>query len=229
MNTQVTDLSFLSPEPFSLRAIDQTWVNHRAAQLGSPEEPDISGALTEVAQTLYERIGDNVKDEGEPVVFMPGNETDPYVIGIPLDQRRARLKREGKAPPVALVPDNKEMSLREEFEDLLFQEGSFDPSILDRADNDRYVVPWVNARWEGFQMYHRRLTLVSTDKFKAKYNRTLGRYVLGKVAINGSVLFTKTPFRHQTKAQALEEANRLSTEFSAPFALFRCLDIVDAD
>lgn len=233
MTTQNSpDLEFLSPEPLSLRAIDQAWVKKRAAVLPNskfPNEPNIEGALIEALDTLYERIGENAKPDIPAMVFAPDNDTDPYVIGIPLDKRRSREKREarGHAPANPPIVDLKELTLREDFENLLFQQGSFEPHIVNRDERGRYITPWVNARWEGFQMYHNDLVVMTSGKYKNKYARTLGRYVIGKLVLNGGVMFKQVPFRHQTKALALEEANRLSTEFGEPFAIFRCLDIID--
>jgi hypothetical protein len=234
MTTQsLPPLDFLSPEPLSLKAIDQTWLNKRAAELANPETPDvpnIEGALLEALDQLYERIGTNAKDDVPALVFAPDNATDPYVVGISLDRRSGRERRgadRGPANPTPLMPDTKENTLREDFENLLFESGSFDPGIVTRDGNGRYLVPWVNARWEGFQMYHSKLVVNSTGTFKNKYTRTLGRYVIGKVAVNGGVIFKQIPFRHQTKALALEEANRLSVDLGGAFAVFRCLDIIE--
>ena len=218
------ELDFLSAEPLSLRAIDQAWIKKRAVELG---RSDIQGALEEAVGVLYERIGPNAKD-APAMVFTPGNDTDPYIVAIPLDHLTNREKGQSKGmPPVAERPDVKHSTLRDEFENLLFESGSFDPSILKLDAKGRYATPWVNARWEGFMMYHSKLTIAGTDNYKPKYAKTLGRYVIGKVAPTGAVLFHKVPFRHQTKALALEEANRLSTDFDGAFAVYRCLDIID--
>mgnify|MGYP003407763763 FL=1 len=218
------ELDFLATEPLSLRAIDQAWIKNRAVELGCS---DIQGALEEAVGVLYERIGPNAKD-APAMVFTPGNDTDPYIVAIPLDHLTNREKGQSKGmPPVAERPDVKHSTLRDEFENLLFESGSFDPSILKLDAKGRYVTPWVNARWEGFMMYHNKLTIAGTDNYKPKYAKTLGRYVIGKVAPTGAVLFHKVPFRHQTKAMALEEANRLSTDFDGAFAVYRCLDIID--
>jgi len=63
--------------------------------------------------------------------------------------------------------------------------------------------------------------------FKNRYNRTLGRYVIGKVGHQGKAIFTTAPYRHQTRAEAMQEANLLALELGEPFAVFRCLDIID--
>lgn len=228
---ELTPVDFLSTEPLSLRAIDQAWVNKRAAQLVNPVDPgmpNVEGALFEAVEVLYDRIGPNAKEDVCAMVFTPANDTDPYVVAIPLTHLTNREKQQGLGmPPVAARPDRKECSLREEFENLLFEEGSFDPKVLDRDSRDRYVMQWVNARWEGFQMYHNKLTIAGATNYKPKYAKTLGRYVISKVGPTGAVQFHNVPFRHQTKALAFEEANRLSTEYQGVFAVFRCLDIID--
>lgn len=228
---ELTPVDFLSTEPLSLRAIDQAWVKKRAAQLTNaidPGMPNIEGALFEAVEVLYDRIGPNAKEDVCAMLFTPANDTDPYIVAIPLAYRTTREKQQGLGtPPAPLRPDTKNLTLRDEFENLLFEEGSFDPKVLDRDSRGKYVTQWVNARWEGFQMYHNKLTIASSDSYSPKYAKTLGRYVLGKVGAAGVAIFTKAPYRHQTKALALEEANRLSALFGEPFALFRCLDIID--
>lgn len=222
---ELTPVDFLSTEPLSLRAIDQAWVHKRASELG---HATTEGALLEAVEVLHERIGPNVKEDAAVMVFTPTNDTDPYIVAIPLTRLTTREKQQGLGmPPVAARPDRKECSLREEFENLLFEEGSFDPSVLKRDSRDKYVMQWVNARWEGFQMYHNKLTIAGTSGYKPKYAKTLGRYVISQVGPTGAVNFHNVPFRHQTKALAFEEANRLSTEHNRVFAVFRCMDIID--
>jgi hypothetical protein len=222
---ELTPVDFLSTEPLSLRAIDQAWVNKRTVELG---QPNVEAALLEAVEVLHERIGPNVKEDAPVMVYTPANDTDPYVVAIPLTRRTTRELQQGHGmPPVAARPDNKNCTLREEFENLLFEEGSFDPKVLDRDSRDKYVMQWVNARWEGFQMYHNKLTLAGTASYKPKYAKTLGRFIIGKVTQTGAVNIHNVPYRHQTKALAMEEANRLSTEHKGVFAVFRCLDIVD--
>lgn len=228
MTTQtLPELEFLSKQAISLRAIDQEWIKTRALELGD----DPVAALSEAVQTLYDRIGHNVKEDEEVMVFTPENDTDPYVVGIYLDQRtvRQKLAANNATRPAPAMLDSKENSMREDFENLLFEQCPCEPSVIQRDERGRYVVAWVNARWEGFLMYHNNISVIKQNKFQNKYVRTLGRYVIGKMALNGAVLFTKAPFRHQTKALAMEEANRLSTELGEVFAVFRCLDIVDAN
>lgn len=228
---ELTPVDFLSTEPLSLRAIDQVWVKKRAAALTNavdPGMPNIEGALFEAVEVLYDRIGPNAKEDALAMIFTPGNDTDPYIVAIPLNRLTNREKQQGTGmPPVAARPDIKEGALREEFENLLFEEGSFDPSILNRDERGKYTTAWVNARWEGFQMYHNKLTIAGTANYKPRYAKTLGRFVISKVGPTGAVTFHPVPFRHQTKALAFEEANRLSTEHNGVFAVFRCLDIID--
>ncbi|MNM27148.1 hypothetical protein D3C81_376330 [compost metagenome] len=80
--------------------------------------------------------------------------------------------------------------------------------------------------WDGFRLYHNNLTIEAKPVFRQNYHKALGRYVLARVGNNGVPIFTKAPFRHQTKAQAIEEAGRLSQEFKVGFGVYRCLDIV---
>lgn len=232
-NPPLVDTDFLANESYSFRAVDNAWVRKRAAQLVNPidlGQPNILGALVEAAEVLYDRVGVNAKEDAHALFFYADNDTDPFVIAIPLDHRSIVEKRAEKGPitpPPKPTPPAKETTLREDFEDLLFQEGSFDHKVLDRLQNGRYKTPWVQAKWEGFCMYHNKLVTLPAEKYKPRYDKVLGRYIIGKVGDTGAILFHNVPFRHQTKALALEEANRLSAEFQHPFAIFRCLDIIN--
>lgn len=234
-NTKL-ELEFLSQVPLSLRAVDQAWVNERAAQIPNeafPGEPNVEAALAEVVERLHQRLGQNVKEDTPGFVYTPDNDTDPYVVCVPLDKlsrgqrlERNRIHREPDNTPSRLT-DTSESNLRKEFENLLFQDLLLEEKVLEQDHLGRYITPWVNARWEGFQMYHRHLTVAGKPAFKNRYNRTLGRYVIGKIGHQGKAIFTTAPFRHQTKAEAMQEANRLAVELGEPFAVFRCLDIID--
>ena len=224
---------FLSTQQLSIRAIDQAWVSKRATELPNallPGMPNVAGALFEAVEVLYDRIGPNAQEDVCAMVYTPNNDTDPYIVAIPLAHLTNRERQRGTGmPPVAARPDNKDSTLQEEFENLLFEEGSFDPSIVNKDARGKYTTPWVNARWEGFQMYHKRLTVAGTRNFQPKFKKVLGRFVIGKLTSAGAVNFHNVPYRHQTKALALEEANRLATEYGGSFAIFRCLDIITSD
>lgn len=231
-----TDISFLHPKAWSMKAIDQKWLDQRAMELADPITgvPDITAALNEVVETLSARIGKNIGSSEQAVVYVPGNETDPYVVGIELRKNTKRGPRAGAKPPyegamtVIEMADPRESCLRDDFEDLLFQEDAYLPSIIDRDPQDRYILDWVNERWAGFQMYEQRLVAHNSDHYNGKYAKTLGRYVVGHLATNGAVIFKTMPFRHQTKASAMEEANRQAGVLGGGFAVYRCLDIIHA-
>jgi hypothetical protein len=155
------------------------------------------------------------------------------VVGIPLDYRSAyqrRLdKRSQPSVPVDSYKPSSDSNLQAEFENLLHEDVLLDPKDLAKDERGHYIVQWVAERWKGFLMYQRKLVIVAANKAKPSYGKTLGRYVIGRVATNGVAVFTKAPYRHATKAQAIEEANRLSAEFNSPFGVFRCLDIIDVN
>lgn len=221
---------FMFKEPLSLRAIDPVWVRKRAAELGLVNgEPDINGALTEVADNLTVRMKNNALPDTPVMVYAPINEEDPYILGIAIHRitpRGIRKPKEHVVKEPPLETDKNPNALRDDFENMLFEEGDYPPSIVDRDGQDEYLLPWVNSQWMGFQMYHRRFTNAGSPEHKAKYNNALGRYVIGKIQLNGTVGFHHQPYRHKTKASALEEANRLVDDYNTPFAVFRCLDIV---
>lgn len=233
-NPTNADVSFLHAKCWSMKAIDQNWINQRSNELADPitGTPDISAALGEVVEALVGRIGNNIGSSEEAVIYVPGNETDPYVVGIELRKNTKRGPRAGAKPPyeeamtVLEMQDPKESCLRDDFEDLLFQEDAYLPSIIDRDPQGRYILDWVNERWAGFQMYEQRLVAHNSDYYDGKYCKTLGRYVVGRMANNGAVVFRTMPFRHQTKALAMEEANRQTETLGGAFAVYRCLDII---
>ena len=228
------DMNFLSPMPFSLKAISQEWVNKRAGELVNgvdPGQPNVEGALYEAAQVLFERAGANASDDECAILYTPSNDKDPYIIGIPLDQRPLRSKRKSRIlagyKPILPKP-TPETSIRLDFENLMFETvDGFNISDLDCNEEGEYKNPITQSYWKGFCMYHNKLTIVSNGAFKPKYSKTLGVYVVARVATNGTAVFTQSPFRHYTKAGALEEANRLTATHGSPFAIFRCLDIID--
>lgn len=233
-NKPLSELEFLSKDALSIRAIDNAWVRERAWELSGDKGPDMSHiqeVLTEVVQALYERLGHNAADDMPAMLFFPSNELDPYIVGLHINHRTNYQKRlmasiEANIPHIP-TKVSAETSLREDFENLLFEEGAVNPNDLDVDENNRYIKKWVKARWEGFMMYHNNNTAVKSASFKNKYNNTLSRYVIGKVTEAGKVVFTAAPYRHKTKALAMEEANRLAAQFIAPFAVFRCLDIIE--
>lgn len=234
-DTNKYTFDFLFPTPLSLRAISQNWVNTRAKQIPNeqqPGEPNVQAALDEAVDRILERIGHNLNEEKPGTIYAPDNDTDPYIVCIPLNNLTGRLKRshvglEKGVLPTQIKPDVVESTLQDEFEDLLFQDLMLEQKVLDKDEQGKYKTSWVNARWEGFQMYHRHLTIAGKPAFKNRYNRTLGRYVVGQVGHQGKVVFTRVPFRHPTRASAMEEANRVAAEQQQPFAVFRCLDIID--
>lgn len=228
-NDNVNEEAFFHQEPLSLRPVSREWVNNRAREL-NPTEPDIHGALTEAVERLLPRAAWNLAENGSVVVYVPDGENDPYVVGIPL-KKHSRNTRHKLTPPSNVIEprfvDARRGNLVDDFENVVF-EMDFDltPKDLDRDNNGRYINAHVRALFDGFKMYHDNLTMARSEKFRDSYNRTLGRYVLATVANNGVAVFSKSPFRHLSKAVAIEEANRLSEQLAKPVGVFRCLDII---
>lgn len=226
----VENTGFLLEGAYSLRPIDQVWLRKRAAEL-NPEEPDLQRALEEAVETLRDNLGHNLDEDAEMLLYSSDSNTDPYIVALPIKKRRNPGDQvRNVTPPVAKRPDLKESSIQLEFENILFESNEeFGLNDLEKNDMDEYVNNDVRQRWEGFKLYHEKLTIEATPHFKKEYHKSLGRYVVGKITRNGTSLFIKTPFRHQTKALAMEEACRLSGEHNEAFGIFRCLDIVSPE
>lgn len=236
MNTENVPLPFLHRDPLSLRAIDPVWVTNRAAEIAAERgltEPDIQSALLEAIDTLCQRAAWNYREDTDVLVYEPSEESHPYLIAVPLAHNTGRHRRLREAgtqppPPPPVNADSKQSSLKEEFENVIFEkETDLFPSDLDTDTNGVYINERVRTLWEGFKLYHHKLTAVSSERYKTNYNKALGRYVVAKIGNNGVAIFTKTPYRHHTKALAMEEANRLSAHYGGVFGVFRCLDIVE--
>jgi len=230
---QVKEEDFFHPDPLSMRAISREWVDKRAVELaGESAEPDVHGALVEAVELITARTAWNLAEDRQVLVYTPDGENDPYVVAIPLNSSR-RVGKPRLDPPVThtpKVPDTKRRNIVDDFEDIVFEmDFELSPSDLDRDQNGRYINAHVRALFTGFKMYHDKLTMARSEQYRTNYNKTLGRYVLAKVGNNGIAIFNKAPFRHLSKAMAIEEANRLSEQLGEAVGVFRCLDIIKVD
>lgn len=216
---------FLHKEGYSIRCIDPAWVEARAAALGG--EDSIQNALTEAFDQLAIRIGSNRDTERDPVVYPPDNPGDPYVLLTPIlniNGKKQKVETPVQARP--FNPENRKSSVRDEFEDLLLEiKPGLNKEALERNVNGDYEDKEIQARWEGFFMYHYRLTHTHSATFKDIHNNILGRYVIGKVGKNGVALFNRAPYRHTTMKAGIAEARRLVAEKQEAYGLFRCLDV----
>lgn len=233
MGKQLDPDNFLCQRPFSIRVVDQDWVNARAAEIAKTNgvaEPDVQSALMEVVDRVEQRAAWNYDQEKPILVYAPSGDQDPYVVAVPLV--RHRNKNHVRTTPAAnhnpgAVHAEAAQTLKEEFENLIFErEQGLDPADLAVDDRGHYVNRYVAALYEGFRMYHGKLVSLKGANFRENYEKSLGRYVIAKVNNAGVSLFVPAPFRHRTKALAMEEANRLATNTSHAFGVFRCLDIV---
>lgn len=222
------DDNFLSEKPYSLRPISQEWVDRRAAELAINGNPNFEGALLEVVDRLLQRTSHNYDHNAQALVYTPENDGDPYVLALPLIHHTKKTRHniepaKGQEPK---TPDFKGSNIRLDFENLIRTEY---PELANKLEADAkgaYLDPKVNGLWDGFRLYHNKLTVESHPVFRQSYHKALGRYVLAKVGNNGIPVFTKTPFRHASKVVAIEEATRLAKEHSEGFGVFRCIDIV---
>lgn len=234
MTDQVKEEEFFHHEPLSLRAISREWVINRALELGrGSTEPDIRGALAEAVELITARTAWNLAEGRDVLVYEPDGEGDPYVVAIPLNsfgRGGGKPRLDPPATQTPKIPDTKRRNIVDDFEDIVFEmDFELTPSDLDRDQNGRYINAHVRALFTGFKMYHDKLTMARSEQFRINYNKTLGRYVLAKVGNNGIAIFTKAPFRHLSKAMAIEEANRLSEQLDEAVGIFRCLDIIKVD
>lgn len=217
--------NFLPANPWSLRPVCQDWVNRRAAELGG----DVSAALSEVYEVFAQRTSYNFDHDREPLVYTPDGPNDPYILALPLVKYRG-----GQAPSIKPAkphvpgdPKLKTSNLKDEFENYVF-EGDDELTLddLDVDDHGVYLNQRVRGLFDGFKLYHDKVTMADCTDFRDPYLRILGRFVVAKVTPGGAALFTKAPFRHHTKADALEEAHRLVGELNDGFAVFRCMAII---
>lgn len=226
---QTTELITL--EGIGYRAVASDYVMKRAYALSDTSFPDLPAALKEIAETISERFGANLI-EGEVTVYYPTSSKDPYVFGIPCTKNtKKKVNQVNKEDPLAIIksrpfrPEVKGNTLQQDFEDALFEDKARPISATNKTPDGIYTNPIIQAQWEGFKLYHSKF-----DKDLSKrQDKTLGRYVIGKVIVSGQVKFHELPFRHPTKATAMEEANRLANTYGGGFGVFRCIEIVNKD
>ncbi len=216
------------PFPTELRAIDSSRILARAEELSKERKlkrPDIKGALNEAFDRLAESVGDNFDDNRDPIVYYPSTQEDPYIFVVPVKQKVDDTK--------VTMTKAYEMSqdIKEEFENLVFEtEYGLHPKDLAVDKQGHYLNNRVRVLWHGFNMYHRKLVQARMQQSREGALRPIGKYVLARVSVTGETVFIPSPKRYQTKAHALEEANRLATEeASGGWAIFRCLDVIVGD
>lgn len=216
--------NFFHPDPYSIRAICPDWINTRAQSL-DPEN-GVQLALEEVFETLAARVDQNRDHDRSPVVYPPDAPGDPYVMMIPVLRPNKKISDAAPPPLPAPAPSNRVSTVREDFEDLIFEiEPALNKEDLARDEKGVYTNAVVNAHWRGFFMYHLKMTQTSSATFKDVMNKTLGRYVLAKVGKNGVALFNRAPYRFPSFKLAHEAALGLIAEKNEAYGIFRCLDV----
>lgn len=228
MELNATDDMF-HKQPYSFRAICPEWVVKRGLEISVNDTPDVLGALNEALQTILVRVDRNLDESREPLVYFPDHEGEPYMLLIPILNVNSRKIPKAEVPVRTTTPNpnNKRSSLRMEFEESVFEMApNLEKSDLARDVNGKYKNAYVNALWEGFKFYHNKFTQANSVTWRENYQKTLGRYVLAKVGLNGVALFNRAPYRHMTLGQATTEAERLVSEFGEGFGIFRCIDVI---
>lgn len=224
---------FTPEQHFTLRAIDSNWVKQRGEELskasGAPE-PDTQAALEEAVETLHDRMGHNLDNSKDILLYAPSTESDPFLVAIPVNTLSRKIHPVTPEKPGVPVGRNPlwALTIQEQFENVIF-EGDFivTPTSLDKNDKGDYLDPVIQLMWNGFNLYHEKMTNYNKASYKPRFDKTLGTYVIAKITHpSGSAVFINTPFRHRLKADAMNEGARLATHHNSAFALFRCLDVI---
>lgn len=109
------------------------------------------------------------------------------------------------------------IELRVMFEEDLSKKYHKEPKNLLRSKTGSYLSKDVLRMWAGYKMfYESRFRLGESEV------RIMGRYILGTLQDDGSVLMSRKPYRHASKIGAITEANRLVAEFGKTVCMFRC-------
>lgn len=228
MTIKRAPLPYIAEDLYIIRALCPIWITERTAERGDETE---DGAIQEAVEMLMDHLGDQVLQEGDVAVHYPLKEGDPYVVTLVKDTRNSYERRRDEyiANPVKVPHIPVQNNLMEEFENLLYTlpEGA-GPDALRKDTNGKYMNPRTIGLWRGFQLYHYKLTIAFRPNTPTKFNRSLGRYILGTLSRNGSPVVMKSPYTHTTQAGAFEEAHRVSMEQQKAVAVFRCLDVVEA-
>lgn len=220
---------------YSIRAVSLSTVLRVIDELPDNGKRTIDDALEFICDKLVTRVAYNAHESLGPLVYFPSKAEDPFIFAIPLNQKKTisnNTLTPGKEP-LPIVPkikDTLRSNTNKEFEDVLFNTPgkAFSITDLDKESNGEYINKEVQAIWIGFCLYHNELTK-GVVKSKERYEKTLGRYVIGKVNKRGIANFVTAPFRHQTRQLAFEEAARLSEAHNGAFGVFRCMAIVGSN
>lgn len=207
-------------ENVAFRAVSANYVMGLAQKLSKNSLPDLKAALEEIVEVISERLGNNLA-EGEVVIYYPSTSKDPYVFGIPVNPRGAKTKGSKEPPKEPTTFFNTTTDLQADFESIMLE----NDSCIKKHANGKYLNPIVNAKWEGFRLYHTKLG----SGLKRQQGKLLGRYVVSRVTPQGAAIFHEIPFRHATRELATVEANRLASTYGSGFGIFRCIEIVNEE
>lgn len=219
--------NFAPKAPVSLRAVDAAWVADRATATGvTPLE-----VIQEVANGLVERLNHNMDATRDVLLYSPENEDGPYILALPLKWESSKTKKqsaEAKPLPKSFInSDADNNKIVKEFETLIRKKyPGLDDFVFVRNQLGIYLDPKIKDLWDGFWLYHESQTTVSDTVNKKMYEKSLGRFILGKIVASGSVMFPTAPYRHATRQGATEEALRLSGTYGCSFAIYRAVDVV---
>lgn len=219
--------NFLPTAPVSVRAIDSSWAEKRATMSGLTTQE----VIAEIADHLVTRLDHNLDESRNVLLYLPENKGDPYILALPLKLEATKEKRfisEGKLPPKAFIKSELDNDkIRNEFETLVKKKyPQLNEFVFIKDSLGNYLATSIKSQWEGFWLYHESQTTVCDTVNKKMYEKSVGRFIIGKIAPSGAVLFNKAPYRHPTRMSATEEALRLSNNYDSSFVIYRAIGVV---
>lgn len=84
-----------------------------------------------------------------------------------------------------------------------------------------YASTKTQGYWLGYRLYHNASWSLESES----RNRPVGKFIVAQVDNIGLIHPTRTPYLHQTKRQAKNEAHRLMVGTDKSFAILRCIDV----
>lgn len=130
-------------------------------------------------------------------------------------------KHEPKVHPVDVCTE-----LRQNFEDdirVRFGEGK-QPN-LQRSKAGCYIDRDIQCWWNGYKLANESIHLV-----KRKTHPLASRYIIGRIEgteVTQRFRLSPVPYRHKARLGAELEAKRLVEEHGQPFAIFRCVEVIN--
>lgn len=91
-----------------------------------------------------------------------------------------------------------------------------------KGQEGRFLDKKTHQMWLGYEIAHRAPHYRATEE--EYQSAIMGKYIIGNhVGPGVKLMMSHKPMVHGTKRTAFEEANRLTTEYGGPYAVFRCV------